>query len=320
MNIATKLLTRVLFLTILPVTSAVLPFQSVTAQEKLQTVHIHSAEDLHEFFRYTGNDIPLVSGHRGGIVEGYPENSIAALENTLGYTHAFFEVDPRITQDNIIVLMHDETLDRTTNGTGNVSDYTWEELQEFRLVDHLGNETENRIPSLAEVIEWSRGKTIINLDRKDVPLEMTAEIIRKMDAEAHVMVTVHSAEQARFYLDRLPNIMFSAFVRTMEEFDDYDAEGIPWGQMIAYVGPRIEEQKQELYDKLHNKGVMIMIGSAPSHDHLETEAERLQAYQRLVKHGIDIIESDRPVKVARAISDLPSVKSSKQKYFNKWEL
>src|SRR5690625_6293042 len=71
MNIATKLLTRVLFLTILPVTSAVLPFQSVTAQEKLQTVHIHSAEDLHEFFRYTGNDIPLVSGHRGGIVEGY---------------------------------------------------------------------------------------------------------------------------------------------------------------------------------------------------------------------------------------------------------
>src|SRR5690625_6822655 len=96
------------------------------------------------------------------------------------------------------------------------------------------------------------------------------------------MVTVHSAEQARFYLDRLPNIMFSAFVRTMEEFDDYDAEGIPWGQMIAYVGPRIEEQKQELYDKLHNKGVMIMIGSAPSHDHLETEAERSEEHQRLV--------------------------------------
>src|SRR5690625_7698677 len=102
---------------------------------------------------------------------------------------------------------------------------------------------------------------------------MTAEIIRKMDSEAHVMVTVHSAEQARFYLDRLPNIMFSAFVRTMEEFDDYDAEGMPWGQMIAYVWRRMEAQKPELYDKLHNRGGMIMIGSAPSHEHLETDAK-----------------------------------------------
>src|SRR5690625_7465837 len=118
--------------------------------------------------------IPIVNGYIVLNVEGYPKNIFEEMENTLHHTHAFFEVEPRITKDGVIVLMHDVTLDRTTNGTGKVSDYTFEELKELRLVDHLGNETPYRIPSLAEVIEWARGKTIINLDKKDVPLEMTA--------------------------------------------------------------------------------------------------------------------------------------------------
>src|SRR5690625_6195678 len=102
------------------------------AKEKLHTLNIDTAEDLHQPFHYTGRDIPIVTGHREGIVEGYPENSIEAMENTPRHTHAFFEVDPRITKDGVIVLMHDVTLDRTTNGTGKVSDYTFEELQEDR--------------------------------------------------------------------------------------------------------------------------------------------------------------------------------------------
>lgn len=115
---------------------------------------------------------------------------------------AFFEVDPRITRDSVIVLMYDATLDRTTNDSGKVSNNTWGELQQLNFVDHLGNETEYKIPSLSEIIEWGRGKTIINLDRKDVPLDMTTNIIREMDTESYVLVTVHSAKQSRFYLEK----------------------------------------------------------------------------------------------------------------------
>jgi len=79
---------------------------------------------LHEYFSYLGNDVPLISGHRGGTTKGFPENCIAAFENTLRYTPAFFEIDPRLTKDSVIVLMHDPTLERTTNGSGKVSDFT----------------------------------------------------------------------------------------------------------------------------------------------------------------------------------------------------
>ena len=65
---------------------------------------------------------------------------------------SFFEIDPRLTKDSVIVLMHDATIDRTTDGTGRVSDYTYDELRRFRLRDREGNLTQFRIPTLEECI------------------------------------------------------------------------------------------------------------------------------------------------------------------------
>src|SRR5690554_1140856 len=128
----------------------------VNAQDtSLKTINLNSTNALHEFFRFKEGDPIIISGHRGGMVEGFPENSIATFENTLKYTPAFYEIDPRLTKDSIIVLMHDVTLERTTTGTGKVSDYTWDELKAFRLKDPKGNVTEFSIPSLDEAIEWA---------------------------------------------------------------------------------------------------------------------------------------------------------------------
>ncbi len=259
-------------------------------------------------FRHTGKNLPVISGHRGTKVKGIPENSIAAMEYVLQHTPAFFEIDPRLTKDSVIVLMHDVTIDRTTNGTGKLSDYTWNELQQFRLKDHLGNVTEHRIPSLEEVIEWARGKTIINLDRKDVPPEMTAAIIEKHQAAGFVMVTVHSAAQARFYLEKNNKMMLSAFVRTHAQYDEYVKAGIPWENMIAYIGAdKDKEETKSLRNKLHGHGVSCMISAASSYDKLQDDSLRLEAYRDIIRAGTDILESDYPVDVATAIKDLANV-------------
>ncbi|GAB3898004.1 hypothetical protein GCM10028803_16860 [Larkinella knui] len=290
---------------------------SLQAQQPLHVFAIKTPKELHSFFRWTGQDIPIISGHRGGMVKGFPENSMATFENTLKHTPAFFEIDPRLTKDSVIVLMHDATLERTTTGTGKVSDYTWEELKKFRLKDAEGNVTEHRIPTLAEAIDWARGKTILNLDKKDVPFPMIAAIIRDHKADAFVMLTVHTAEEALYYYKRNKNQMFSAFVKTPQAMKEYEKAGIPFSQMIAYIGPDVKPANQEMYRLLNAKGVMCMISAAPTYDKLKTPDERAAAYRAVFKDGASILESDLPIETAEAVRSLIPAKSVKTGYFKK---
>lgn len=273
----------------------------VFAQEKLHLLPVKSVKDLHHFFQYTPGNKVIISGHRGGTEKGFPENAIEAFEHTLQYTPAFYEIDPRLTKDSVIVLMHDATLDRTTTGTGKVGDYTYAELKKLYLKDIAGNVTSYKIPTLAEAIEWARGKTILNLDKKDVPLEMTAAIIKEHQAEAFVMVTVHNAEQAKYYYQQNKNQMFSVFVKTPKALSAYEKAGIPHQQMMAYIGPDIKPENQELYQLLHAKGIRCMISAASTYDKLTSPEERAAAYQAIVKDGADVLESDLPIEVSEAI-------------------
>ncbi|MDO1451390.1 glycerophosphodiester phosphodiesterase family protein [Rhodocytophaga aerolata] len=158
------------------------------------------------------------------------------------------------------------------------------------------------IPTLSEVLEWSKGKTIINVDKKDVPLPMIAKLLQQHEAETSVMLTVHKAEQARFYYAHNPNRMFSAFIRSRQEFDDFENSGIPWSQIMAYVGPVSKAENKQLYELLHKRGVMCMISAAPSYDKLPDPVARQKAYREIIQAGADVIESDLPIEVANAIA------------------
>ncbi|WP_341835899.1 glycerophosphodiester phosphodiesterase family protein [Chitinophaga pollutisoli] len=285
------------------------------AQSGTHVLKIKNAKQLREFFRYTGNDIPFVSGHRGGINKGFPENSIEAFANTLRFTPATFEIDPRLTKDSAIVLMHDATLNRTTNGTGKVGDYTLAELKKLRLKDLEGNLTDFRIPTLEEAIIWARGKTVLILDKKDVPFEMTAAIIKKHKAEGHVMVTVHTAKEAKWYHERNPEIVFEAFVKTQKALEEYEQENIPWSHIMAYVGPDNKPELKPLYANLNKRGVMCMISAAPTYDKLPDAADRAKAYRAVIEDGASLIEADRSLEAGAAIRPLVPAKSPKKKFF-----
>jgi glycerophosphoryl diester phosphodiesterase len=260
-----------------------------------------NTKKLHSYFKYKNDGSVLVSGHRGGREKGYPENSLEGFENVLRQMPAFFEIDPRLTKDSVIVLMHDATLDRTTTAKGKLADYTWAELQSVRLKDSEGHVTPSKIPTLEDVIVWSKGKTVINLDKKDVPMRMIADLIKKHKAQKNVMLTVHNGEQARYYYDRFPGIMMSAFARTEKEYEDIDKSGVPWENMIAYVGPTIDSRNNKIVELLHAKGVRCMTSVAPTHDKLTTADARAKAYLEEINKQPDIIESDIPTEIWRAL-------------------
>jgi len=259
-----------------------------------------SAEAMRTYFKYAEGK-KIVSGHRGTIEKGLPENSIAAFEAVLRKTPAIFEIDPRYTKDSVAVLLHDANLERVTNGVGRVSDYTWAELRKLRLKDHAGNVTEYPINTLDEVIEWAKGKTILNLDKKDLPLSATAAILRKHNAYSWVWVTVHNVEQAAYYLIQNPDQYMSMHIKDQAALAKFKASGLPYDRMIVYIGPDLRESNAEMYRFFNGKGVMCMISSAPTYDKLTKKEERKEKYRAIFAQGASILESDLPMEVADAI-------------------
>jgi glycerophosphoryl diester phosphodiesterase len=309
-----KLFAKKLFLAAL-----IFPLATYAQVNEINVLKFKNVKELKAFFKHSNVNFPIISGHRGGITKGFPENSMETFANALKYMPSFFEIDPRLTKDSVAVLMHDATLERTTTGTGKLSDYTYAELQKFRLKDPEGNVTNAKIPTLKEAILWSKGRTVMNLDKKDVPLEMTAQILKECNNEA-VMLTVHNAKQAKFYLDQNPNWMLSVHIKTKKAYDEYVNANIKWENIIAYIGPEFTDENRQLMKLLQAKGVMVMISSAPTYDKLPTAAERAKAYVDIFKEGADILESDLPVEVANAIKDIVPKNTPQHQYLGKAKL
>ena len=93
-----------------------------------------------------------LAGHRGDT-EKYNENSVEGVEGAFrgGATHV--EIDLRLTADGQIVIMHDATLDRTTNGSGTVSQMTLEEIRKYKIIDNVMLAGQSEIPTLEDMLE-----------------------------------------------------------------------------------------------------------------------------------------------------------------------
>lgn len=104
-----------------------------------------------------------------GIRDGVPENSIKAIEYAIEVEAKMIEIDPRATSDGIIVNMHDATINRTTNGTGSVSNMTYQTLYQYFLVGSKGV-TEYKVPTLEEVLDAAKNKIFVCIDVKEKDL------------------------------------------------------------------------------------------------------------------------------------------------------
>ena len=283
----------------------------------LYAIDTRNPEGLRKLFRYDGYPLHFVSAHRGGPQPGYPENCIATFESTLKHTYAIMEIDPRSTKDGAVVVHHDATLERTTTGKGRVAERTMQELKELRLKDTQGAVTDFRIPTLDEVLQWARGKTILVLDQKDVPLEARVRKIEEHRAEAYAVLIVYSFKEARTCYELNENIMMEVMIPDRERFNAFDETGIPWSNIIAFVGHTPPTDK-ELLQMIHAKGACCMVGTSRNLDR-EFIDNRLsgtepveQHYRALLQCGADLIETDLPGEVGKLLysdSEVPVFKS-----------
>lgn len=271
--------------------------------------------DLKKFFRYDSKRLPLVSAHRGGIVDSLPENSLEAFEYTISQTPAIIECDIALTKDKQLVLMHDNTLERTTNGSGKVEDYTQAELKNLYLKDKKGRLTSYRIPTLGEVLEWAKGKVILTLDiKKGVPATMIVEAIKKYQAEKYALVITYNLHSAKEYHELYPNLMLSVSLNKPEQISEYQQAKIPFENMVVFVG--VSKFNPQLINELHKKKVFCMLGTMREIDQQALENQG-SSYQQLIEQKIDILATDQPKLAAESLQKYWKKPAWRKRYFYK---
>ncbi len=277
-------------------------------------------QGLQQLLHFTGETLPLVSAHRGGAAPGFPENCLETFENTLRQTFAIMEVDPRYTRDGQIVIHHDATLDRTTTGTGHVADHDLADLKQLRLKDPTGKTTDLQMPTLDEALRWARGKTILVLDQKDVPVKARVKKIEEHQAEAYAMLIVYSFEGARECHQLNKNIMMEVMIPDRKQFEAFDKSGVPWSNIVAFVGHN-PPRDRELLSMIHAKGALCLAGTSRNLDRQlvalgdkPRDAIALQ-YRDLLKSGVDFVEADLAGVVGGLLYGDAAAGPSKEKFF-----
>lgn len=134
----------------------------------------------------------VVIAHRGNH-QVKPENTLAAIEEAIKAGADYVEIDLRTTKDGHLVLCHDETVDRTTNGKGRVQGLTWDEVSKLAVMSKDGKEY--RIPEFREVLKICKDRINIYLDFKEADVAETYRQIKAGGMEKQVVVYLNKIEQ-----------------------------------------------------------------------------------------------------------------------------
>ena len=145
------------------------------------------------------NEYVWVAAHRGDWIYA-PENSIPALEHAIFFGADMIETDVRLTKDGKIIMMHDYSVDRTTDGKGTIADLTFEEIQKLHLRNNFGGMTDLKVPTLEEYIQVAKDQILLYLDKAgyDLPGHEQGDLVKEL---LKILKTHNVLEQSVFVLD-----------------------------------------------------------------------------------------------------------------------
>lgn len=178
------------------------------------------ADSIRQMLLNPSSQQVLVVAHRGDW-RNSPENSLAAIENAIKMGVDIVELDVAKTKDGQLVLMHDNKIDRTTTGKGNVSDWTLDSLKTLKLRNGCSIRTKHSIPTLEEALLLAKGKIMVNLDKSyDIFDEVYAVLEKTGTTDQVIMKGRQPVEQVKREFGKyLEKVLFMPIV----DLDQKDA-------------------------------------------------------------------------------------------------
>lgn len=244
----------------------------------------------------------VISAHRALSSNNQPENSIQAIEATgQAIPGAMVELDVTFTGDARVVLMHDQTLERTTTGWGRIADLSFAAVRATRLKAGNGSVIDSPPPTLAEALEAAgRVRAIAAIDFKPaeasalLPLaRVVVDEIRTAGAADHVVLITYSSDIAQTLAALAPDMMISAVVNDIGEL-----EGLNSAQVLAWTSSPNEAH----WRALAGRGVEVQFGTlgAPGRrlDDRYAEDGDVSEYRALHAAGAIVIATDTSIAVS----------------------
>lgn len=148
----------------------------------------------------------IVISHRGNHVAA-PENTLKSYENAIAVGADYIEIDLRTTKDSQLVIMHDGSIDRMTNGKGKIKDLTLAELLAYQVEEKSQPAWGKfKIPQFEEVLKLVKNKINIYLDFKEADVWNTYQMLLKYGVEKQVIVYINYPLQAKKWMELAPQI------------------------------------------------------------------------------------------------------------------
>lgn len=229
----------------------------------------------------------MISCHRGGNRYA-PENTLPAIKTAVALGADFVEIDIRTTKDGKFVLMHDSTVNRTTNGKGRVNDLMLAEIRDLDAGVWFGRQYKGvRVPLLDEALEALGKQTSIYLDSKDIAPEALLSAIKN-----HGLFDRHVVYQSAGYLTKLkaldgrvrpmPPLRSAADLTRLESAKPYAVDA-NWRVL-----------SKEVINDCHKRGIKVFSDALGAN-------ESIEQYHKVIGWGIDLIQTDYPLRVMRAV-------------------
>ena len=256
-------------------------------------------------------DYVWVAAHRADYVFA-PENSIQALENAIYFGADLVETDVRLTKDGHVIMMHDYTVDRMTNGTGRVSNLTLEEIKALRLKNNWGGATDYQVPTLEEFIQVAKGKVCLYLDKAgyDLPgheeghlVKELLKILKKHDVlEESVFVLNWPYEKAkRIFGEDLEKVIYCPVIEEkIPDLETYVNEYIEKLSPVAFQFrfDSLKTRTYQLLPKVLASGSKAFV-AATWDTHTANHSDRVSIFKRpsegwgwLITQGFSILETN----------------------------
>lgn len=242
-------------------------------------------------------------GHRGATLFA-PENTLLGFDVALSLGVEIVEIDVRPTADEVLVVMHDSTVDRTTDGSGEVDEMTLQEIRQLSVLSNFPDIDAQPVPTFVEALEHLRGRALVNVDAKTGRFDLIAADIAATDTGTWLYVQVDSVDEGLELRGLAPAVRLMPDVETTGDVE----------MVVDALSPELAEvpwnlDDPEVFAALAQASVRtnqnaLGAADAAASVHEANGDDPCVAYRSIWERGATLIQTDAPHLLVPCLDEL----------------